>query len=478
MAGLSDRLRKVGGNSLNVSSTFSNRSESELKIGLNNKSFIDSKFTRLIEAPTIIGDYYQLDSNESSFSEHLKLVKDPSKSLFFNKINKFVMYNLSPSEEIDPKDDPERSPMINLSNKQVVILAGTIRPKEGDCFVMYSHGRIKRVFQVSRVDEKLLIDREVYEVQFIESQMWLYEEIERQVRKESTYLEANVGSGNKVIIENNLVKDITRVNQLLHDLNTSYIELFYSETYDIIGLRNPIDHHALFSIRSLTKFQEEKGVLKYGFDSGTLFINNDYVFKTEQNNYNKSLYNKIPKHKHIVEDQIIDPDFSQSPDKAFLTLMKEFERYAIINNYDRDLDVIEGERRYCFDFYYRSFCHHMVMTNLFNSNIVLYELLESNPNLYNLNNNYVESKPTSFRLYLSNKLYHDILSKWYEVKANSLPGKLYMDFFEYIMSIIELLEDYTLYGNDIVDMIFFPLIKYLIEESIREITKDEMITSY
>lgn len=475
---LSNRLKKVGSNSINNGSGYSNRSDSELKIGLNNKSFIDSKFTRLIEAPTMKGDYFQVDPNRSSFSEQLKLVKDPSKSLFFNLIENFVMYNLSPSEETDPKDEQERGPIINLSNKTVVILAGTIRPKEGDCFVLYSHQNIKRVFQVSKVDEKMLIDREVYEVQFIESQMWLYEEIMRQVVARFTYLEANVGSGNKVILENNIVKSISKIQSVLKDLNSQYIESFYNETFDSIGILDLLTSSSYFTIRSLSKFQMTTGVLRYGFDSNMLFINNDYNYKNDEINYNRSIYKKVIKQAPFKSEEVIDEDFNQNTLTSFVLKMKEFERYCVINNEDRNVTIVNCNERFYIDFYYRSIINHMVMTNMFNSNLELIELLESNPNIYinpTLNNNNVVEK--SYRMYLNNSLYNDLLLKYNEYILDPYDGSKKL--FQYIeASLLRKMVNYDIYNNDLTDLIFFPILKYIIENTINEVTKDQMFTSY
>ena len=79
---IANRFKKVGTNDVNSSGNYGNRSETELKIGLNNKSFLDSKFTRLIEAPTMRCEYFQLDSNMSSFSEFLKIQRNLRKVYF------------------------------------------------------------------------------------------------------------------------------------------------------------------------------------------------------------------------------------------------------------------------------------------------------------------------------------------------------------------------------------------------------------
>lgn len=469
---IANRFKKVGTNDVNSSGNYGNRSETELKIGLNNKSFLDSKFTRLIEAPTMRCDYFQLDSNMSSFSEFLKITKEPKKSLFYNLIENFVMYNLSPSEEIDPKDETERSPIINLSNKSAVILAGTIRPKEGDCAVLYSQEKIKKVFQVSKVDEKLLIDREVYEIQFIESQMWTYDEIKTRITNNYSYLESNVGSGNKVILEKSTLKEITSIKNILSDMNKTYIEMFYSELYDCISLKNPKNPKDIFTIRSLSKFQMNTGLLKYGFDSTMLFINNDYIYEYDDTNYNKSIYKKIMKGKKLKKDIVVDSEFSK-PNSLFGFEMKEFELYSKINNQDRDLEELDE----CFyiDFYYRTFENHIIMTNLFNSGLRLVELLENNPNLYNsLNNNNVET----YRLYLTNEFYSSLIDKYYE-SIEDKNNKGYKYLFNFIINEYkEKMDDYELYNNDLLDMIFFPIMKFIIESCINEITKDEMFTSY
>lgn len=469
---VSNRFKAVGTNDTNSSGNYGNRSKTELNIGLNNKTFLDSKFTRLVEAPTMLCEYYQLDSNMSSFSEFLKITKEPKKSLYYNLIENFVMYNISPSEEIDPKDDTERSPIINMSNKTAIVLAGTLRPKEGDCAVFYSQQRIRKVFQVARVDEKLLIDREVYEIQFIESQMWNYEEIKERITNKFSYLESNVGSGNKVILENSIIKEVKKIKGLLTDMNKSYIEMFYSELYDCISLRSPKNPIDLFTMRSLSKFQMDKGVLRYGFDQSMLFINNDYVYKQDDTNYNKSIYKKIIRGKSIKKDYNVDPDFSQHTD-MFQLEMKEFERYCNINNEERDLEKLD--HFYYLDLYYRSFENHIVMTNLFNSGLRLIELIENNPYLYeDVNNNNVV-KP--YRLYISNSFYSILIDKYYEALENKETG--FKNLYNFLVTeYVDMMEDYDIYNNDLFDMICFPIMKYIIEYVLNEITKDEMIVSY
>lgn len=472
----SSRLKTAGTND----TTTNTRASQELKIGLNNKTFLDSKFTRLIEAPTLYGDYYQKDKNSSSYTERLRVLGDPNKSQFFNKIERFVSYNLSPSEEIDKKDDEERANVINLSDKTVVIPAGGIRPLEGDCYVLYSHQNIKKPFQVVKVIEKLLIDREVYEVIFKESQVYSYEELEERVSNNFIYLESNVGSGNKTIIEKSTVKQIEKLRKRLSELNNEYIECFYDETYDLLRVVNPKCTNTYITIRSLSKFQINNEVLKYGFDKGTLIVNNDYQYEYDDINYNKSIYKEVEKHKK--HKTLNNKEHIICRDKSLEHLLDELQQISKINNISqRDIEstinpsIKEWKNEY--KFYYRSIKNHIILTNLYNSGITLYELLEINPNLYDFNNTNVEEDAYVFTF--TNPLYIDTLNMYYSSNKfeNRADVQKFFDFIN-IGGYNENLEDYFILSYDIEDYIMFPILLYIIEKAIECITKDEMFTSY
>ena len=134
-------MAKVERISANITSPRPTREQAELQIGLNNKTWYDSPITSMMNNPSVISDWWNINSNETTFSETANLMKSKTDSTRFNYIEGFVHYGRS-SQEIEDKPDTERRLAINLADGQTMILGGTIEPKEGDHFIPYSHKHV------------------------------------------------------------------------------------------------------------------------------------------------------------------------------------------------------------------------------------------------------------------------------------------------------------------------------------------------
>ncbi|MGL5315642.1 MAG: hypothetical protein ACRC92_20475 [Peptostreptococcaceae bacterium] len=492
---LNNRLNRVGTNStVDTNKIGTGRAEKELQIGLNNKKFIDSKFTKLIEAPTMLVDYYNLDENMSSYSENLKLSRDVTKSLFYRKIERFVMYNTSLSEKIEDKGEEERDLTINLTDQQAVILSGTIRPKERDFIIFKSNEGIKKPFMVNKVTPRMLVDREVYLIEMSESQIFSYEELEAQVVSKHVYMESNVGSGNKVILESSLVKSIQEIQVALARLNRLYIEVFYNRLLDAVVCSNPKEDNVKISLRSLIPFQRETSLLRFGFDDTTLILNPDEIIPDEQQNYDKSFYRKLINGKKIFGRKR-EPYYGNI-DIAIDTMnyMQKFSNYCVNDrieeDYDDDFSYVFKDSRITDDlnnmidpgfdtgvyirFYFNVYKDQFIGSRWWNQGFTHIELMERKP--VDLNNiDVVKGRDDIpfFDLSITNPLYLTILLAHRELDTDGFKNELTKK-----DGILDMLKNYSIYSNDIQDMIMFPVTKYILNNFINEVTKDEMTTSY
>ena len=84
------RIINKGSHSKN---TRPNRENAELLIGIRNREFYNSPFTKLTNVATVKCNYYSINENESTYSEGTWNLKDSLKALRYDKIENFVIYD-------------------------------------------------------------------------------------------------------------------------------------------------------------------------------------------------------------------------------------------------------------------------------------------------------------------------------------------------------------------------------------------------
>ena len=279
----------------------------ELLTGLVNKNMLNSPFTRLINQGAIIVDYYSINENETTYTAVLNLTQDYKKTMRFDKISSFSLYGRGDETEIDDRGkDSERALSINLTMKQSIVLPNTIVPKENDHIVLLSHQNLAKPFKVTKVMPIKLIDRDAFLIEYSESTIFDVQGLEERIVNRFIFDASKVGTGMQCILPENQANLNNNLLAVIDELQSQYVEAFYSVEYDILGFSPTIGdigtyakdntaeiyNHAQFVFNHYANdlMQQNKNIFKFGYDKNTLFLTNTYGFDRTLINYKTCIY--------------------------------------------------------------------------------------------------------------------------------------------------------------------------------------------
>lgn len=460
-----------------VTSKSHDRASIELQIGLNNRKWYESPVTSLISAPSVLCDYYRINKNETTFTETLNMTQSHSKTNRFDKISNFVMYGRG-SESLEDKPDAEKRLSINLANQQSIIVGVAFVPIEGDHIILHGN-TVKKPYMVEKVTPLKLIDREVWQIDYRETERFTASELEERVVNRFNFDSGAIGSGLNPIVPSDLSDKRDKCEEAIKSLNKSFIDTFYDIEHDVLGFSPSfgsasgagieISNTQYAELFNKTKYifnhyvnpfmQDKHRILKYGFDRNDLMLSNIYKFDREEVNYKTSLYQKLLKRQfkkmgeviiNGTEDLITD-DSSVLLDvsEAIKDIIHRDDGYDYIPKYD-----------YSIKFYLRRRSNHLILTTLFNSGIILVDMMNTasfvDPEL---RSHYVTYRLTSPRIC-------EFLDMWMD---NDIDG---------IISNIDKLDDILIDKDNIDDYIGIPLLMIVVEESLNSINKDIKSKTY
>lgn len=443
-----------------------NRSDIEQKIGMSLKEAFNTPFTRLINGATVKCTYYPINGNESTWTEGIGQVGNTVEAIRFDRIRNFVLIDRD-QEEIDDRPTDDRQIQINLTPKQSIVLGGTILPKPGDHIVLDSHRAIQRPFRVNKVLERKLIDREVYLIEYAESDVYFnVQDLDDRVIRDSVYVEENIGTQAQVVMDIGLYDNIQKAKEIMDALGRSYVDTFYSTKFQGIYFQPegfaPFcrDHgdYVIFHYRALPSFQVDQQVMKWGYDRNTLFLTDVYEYDREEANYRSSLYEMLRRRrfrKHKDQGQIIEESGAcRGMDwlKACLPV-RDFINAEQILMYD-------SEYAYKIKLYFRTFAEHMILTPFINTGVTLVELCNTVG-------------------FADHAMKEDFIH--YELKqpycCKFLDDYMKEDY-KTILQDIDLLQDYYPDKSNLDDYMGIPMLLFVLQQTVQQLSKSNRVNTY
>lgn len=360
-----------------TSSDRPDRSTIEVKSAVT-KKMMYTKFINMITASSIQVDYFKINKDETTYSEHTNNIKNQQTAKHFDLIENFIIYDKNGQELTDKTEPNERTISISLETKQSVVLMNTIYPTEGDHFIMKSQGAIAKPYMVTKVQPSMFLDNEVWIITYSESTMFTsYNNLLDRVVNTYEYVPANINTDRNAIMEKGINESILKAEQILSSINKMYIEQFYDTMYSVLRfcpLQNP-DLYFEYYCNALMQDDNGEQVLKYGLARSTLILVNTYGYDNSEADYMDSLYK-------LLSERLFDPRDCYEPTgdenkntsyytNAFVTAMQM--RQLIFADYSR---VPEYTSKYVFGtrFYFRGTVQHSIMTRFYNSKLTLVDV--------------------------------------------------------------------------------------------------------
>lgn len=446
------------------------REVQELITGLTNKNMINTPFTRLISQGSMLVDYYSINEHETTYTEVLNFTQDYSKTVRFDKISNFSVYGRGDDLEIDDRGkDVERSLAINLTNKQSIVLPNTVIPKEHDHIIIKAHGNLAKPFMVTKVSPIKLIDRDAFLIDYVETSMFDVTQLEERIVNRYEFDASKVGSGMQCIIPEAQADLNGDILSIMDDLQNQYVEAFYNVELDILGFSPTIGdigsyaknnsaeiyNHAqyIFNHYANDLMQQNKNILKFGYDRNTLFLTNTYNFDRTLINYKTSIYEKLMQRKFKLMSETVP-----NGDEMLITTGG-----AVIFDYSLDLrNLINDEYgidyipKYSYDmkFYLREKKDHLILTTMFNTGITLVDMLNTA--------SFID--PVLKSVYITYQMFHPVITKFLDMwMENDIKG---------ICMNLSNLKDIMVDKDNIDDYIGIPMVLLVLDTIYKELNRD------
>ena len=354
-----------------------NRAEAENAISEKNKSYYDA-FMKATSAPSVLCTYWSIDDS-SSYSESTKNVKFNHNAKKFVRISKMVIYNYD-SEDLEDKTTDDRRLSINLAQKSSFMQPGSILPKEGDHLLLASQSNIAKPYMVSKVTPLKFLDKEIWNITYVESTIFTLNELEALTVSRKTYVPENSASGGSALIDEDLKEIVDVASTVVDKLQSKFVELFYDVTMDALVFKpHGVDNRIHYNYYANSRMQELLGVLRYGYDKNKLFIQNTYGFDAIEENYDKSLYGSlVDKYFLPIEDDecpATPPENIRSEAAMILSNMFDL-RERIFSEY-RGFPEYSPRYSYYTRLYLRPKTEHMILTRYYNSHVMLVDMFDT-----------------------------------------------------------------------------------------------------
>lgn len=180
-------------------------------------------------------EYYHIKNNETTadpgWNDVEEIIGDRS-PVRFQVIHGLPIYGLE-------------SMVINLSETDIgldgsyegegTILPGTVTPLENDFFVIKVL-KDDYIFRITEVAYDTIMPDNFYKISFILEYIdaGKKEALDKQVRKKSTFIQDNIGTEERCIIEDDYYEDIRAINTMYEEMVENYITFFYNKKYNCI----------------------------------------------------------------------------------------------------------------------------------------------------------------------------------------------------------------------------------------------------
>ena len=446
------------------------REVQELITGLYNKNMINSPFTRLINQGSMLVDYYSINEAETTYTDVLNFTQDYGKTVRFDKVSNFTLYGRGDDLEIDDRGkDAERSLAINLTNKQSVVLPNTIVPKEHDHIVIKSQGSLAKPFMVTKVMPIKLIDRDAFVIDYVETSMFETPALEERVVNRYTFDASKVGSGMQSVIPEAQANLNSELLGIIDDLQSQFVEAFYNVELDVLGFSPTIGdigsyakcnsaeiyNHAQFIFNHYANdlMQQNKNILKFGYDRNTLFLTNTYGFDRTLINYKTSLYEKLMQKKFNLMSETVP----QGDEMLITTPGAVIFDYSLdLRNLINDEYGIDYTPKYSYDikFYLREKNDHLILTNLFNTGIILVDMLNTA--------SFID--PTLKSVHVTYQMFHPVITKFLDMwMVNDIKG---------ICTNLKELNNIMVDKDNIDDYLGIPMLLLVLDIIYKELNRD------
>lgn len=248
-------------------------------------NILSSSFNQFIQGfgQPVLVKYWNLNDTETTSNNGTGTIDEdigPESPNRYNCIDNFPIYGLL--RDLIPEITQDDNLLDLDLNSECIILPDTIKPSPCDYFEYIwdgKHGKRSIIFKVNNVQLSTIKSNGYYKIECnmidIDGNNRYRERINHQVVRNLHANPDKIGTNDKCIIESSHFSYIKRIESIIDDILTQYIDLFYSEKYNAVVCNKILHGDFLAYDPWVTKFIIQNNILSDRNKNPIMLVNYD-----------------------------------------------------------------------------------------------------------------------------------------------------------------------------------------------------------
>lgn len=254
---------------------------------------INSQYTRFLESTPTYVTYYSINNIESTADSGflgVERVLGPQSPLRFNEVKDLPVYGI---EQIILNLGDELQGLDSSYEGEGIILPNTINPLPNDLFTI-SYLNQNYIFMVTEISYDTIKSNNFFKISFtiksLDEEQKGY--LDNQLSDKFNCIVDNIGSKERVIIRQDDIQQLLKLNEIYTNIAQYYKLLFFSNKYN--SFLCPQDDVKLYD-KYLGEFINKFGLFNEKKKYETMILTNEDPTPTMLHEYHKSFYRAVEK---------------------------------------------------------------------------------------------------------------------------------------------------------------------------------------
>lgn len=252
---------------------------------------IKSPINRFSDKKPTFVSYYHIDNEgttvDRGFSDVENVLGDGS-PIRYKKISNFPLYGL---ESINIQLEDGDQGLDGSYSSEAIILPSSLKPLQNDYFTI-PYLKDNYIFRVTEVSYDNIMPDNYYKISFMLEYIDAdkEEQLEKQTTSKFNCIFENMGTEEKIFIEDEYVEDLKKIDEMYSDMVELYLNLYYNERYNC--LLADVGEFKLYD-PLMSVFINKNSLFNRKNDIRTIILSEEFDDPKRKYKYEKSFYRYI-----------------------------------------------------------------------------------------------------------------------------------------------------------------------------------------
>lgn len=282
------------------------------------ESRINSQYARFLDTTPTYVTYYHINNIESMTDVgfiNVNMRLGSESPIRYNEIKNLPIYGM---DELLPSVDLEPEGLNTSITSSGVILPNTVPPYPDDLFILHS-SRGSMIFRITNVQYDTIRSNNFYkidyELEYTEDEFFQY--LSDQTTEHFTCVVENIGTEDKVLLRDDNIELLGRVESVIERMLDFYKILFYDKRYNSFIYTNKEDGVRLYD-SLLTRFMIDNKVFVEKGSYKSLMLSDEDPDIQDDFAYHESIYRAIEQRRpEIIKEMHFMATYVNNPVSVF-----------------------------------------------------------------------------------------------------------------------------------------------------------------